>query len=420
MGRILDLAEKLWSGAVSGDQHPPYTPLLEIEPVGEGVAFLSSFANVAAVTTGEGLVLVDVASKPLAEMTVTQLRSWSRARVHTVVFTHGHLDHVMGIERFDEEARASGNPAIRVVAHEAVPQRFARYALTAGYNGCVNTRQFQMPIVWPTQFRAPDVLYADSASLDVGGTRFELRHARGETDDHTWVWVPARKLLCTGDLFLWCCPNAGNPQKVQRYPSEWAKALRAMADLDAEILLPGHGVPIVGAERVRQALAETAEYLEVLHDRTVEMMNAGARLEDIVRAVRPPSRLLTRPYLQPLYDEPEFIVRNVWRLYGGWWDGDPSRLKPAPREVVAREIAALAGGAARLAERATALAATGVEADLAVACHLAEIAGDAAPRDDAIVKARAEVYFKRGRSERSLMARGIYAAAATEPPKRRG
>jgi alkyl sulfatase BDS1-like metallo-beta-lactamase superfamily hydrolase len=146
------------------------------------------------------------------------------------------------------------------------------------------------------------------------------------------------------------------------------------------------------------------------------MMNLGARLEDIVREVRAPERLLARPYLRPLYDEPEFIIRNVWRLYGGWWDGDPSHLKPAPREALALELAVLAGGAEKLAERALALAEAG---ELALACHLAELAGDAAPRDAAIVKARADVYFKRSRAERSLMARGVFAAAANEPPKRR-
>ena len=24
----------------------------------------------------------------------------------------------------------------------------------------------------------------------------------------------------------------------------------------------------------------------------------------------------------------EFIIRNIWRLYGGWYDGQPANLKP--------------------------------------------------------------------------------------------
>ena len=74
-------------------------------------------------------------------------------------------------------------------------------------------------------------------------------------------------------------------------------------------------------------------------------MNAGGRLDDAIHAVRVPAALEARPFLQPVYDEPEFIVRNIWRLYGGWWDGNPATLKPAPERALATELAALAGEA---------------------------------------------------------------------------
>jgi alkyl sulfatase BDS1-like metallo-beta-lactamase superfamily hydrolase len=297
-----------------------------------------------------------------------------------------------------------------VLAHEAVPARFDRYRETAGWNAAINRRQFRMPgLRWPTTYRYPDQTYRDTHTLDVGELRVELHHARGETDDHTWAWLPAPRVLCTGDLFIWASPNCGNPQKVQRYPRDWARALRAMRALDAELLLPGHGFPIAGAARVRQALDETAMLLEYLHDETLRLMNAGATLDDIVHTVRAPAHLLARPYLTPIYDEPEFVVRNLWRLYGGWYDGNPAHLKPAPDAAVARELAALAGGAARLAERATALAAAG---ELALACHLAQWAAQAAPEDAGISAARAAVYRQRAETEPSVMARGVFTGAA--------
>ena len=75
------------------------------------------------------------------------------------------------------------------------------------------------------------------------------------------------------------------------------------------------------------ALTDTADLLDSLVDQTLDLMNAGARLDEALHTVRPPERLAARPYLRPVYDEPEFIVRNVWRLYGGWWDGNPSTLQ---------------------------------------------------------------------------------------------
>jgi len=125
-----------------------------------------------------------------------------------------------------------------------------------------------------------------------------------------------------------------------------------MAWLGATELLRGYGLSVVGADREQRAPTETAALREHLHDATLERMNAGATLDEILHTVHAPPELLERPYLRPVYDEPEFVVRNVWRLYGGWHDGNPSRLKPAPDAAVAAEVAALAGGPARLAARA--------------------------------------------------------------------
>ena len=103
-------------------------------------------------------------------------------------------------------------------------------------------------------------------------------------------------------------------------------------------------------------------------------------------------------------------MRNIWRLYGGWWDGDPSHLKPARARVLALEMASMAGGARRLADRETEHAEGG---DLALACHLAETAWLAAPGDRGIAGVRTAVYTQRVRAETSvLMARGVFSAAA--------
>jgi glyoxylase-like metal-dependent hydrolase (beta-lactamase superfamily II) len=408
MGSLRDLSERLLFGAESTHDLSPMAPLLSFEEVAPGAAFVSSFANVTAIDTDEGLVLVDTGSFFLAAPTKALVQQFSSRRLHTAIFTHGHVDHVFGVPAWEAE----GGPA-RVVAHEAVPARFARYKLTRGYNACINSRQFQISADFPAEFRSPDLTFRDTLDLDVGGVRVEIRHARGETDDHAFAFFPDKKVLCTGDLFIWCTPNAGNPQKVQRYPREWAAALRTMSDLGAEVLCPGHGPPIFGAEPVRLALTETAELLESLVEQTLALMNEGARLDRVLAEVRAPEHLLERPYLQPVYDEPEFVVRNVWRLYGGWYDGNPAHLKPGSESALAREMASLAGGARRLADRAAELSARG---EHALACHLAEMAALASPHDAGIWSTRAAIYSARAEVETSLMAKGIYGGAAREEP----
>jgi alkyl sulfatase BDS1-like metallo-beta-lactamase superfamily hydrolase len=409
---LLDLADRMWRGDADMDVRGLFGMGGELADLGGGRAFVAAFSNVAAFSTDDGMVLIDTSSPFLAGRVHDVLVEWRNDPLHTAVYTHGHIDHVFGVERYEADARERGAPAPRVVAHEAVPPRFDRYIETAGYNTQINRRQFSVDrLEWPTDYRYPDETYRDSLTLDVGGVRLELTHDRGETDDHTWVWAPESSTLCTGDLFIWASPNCGNPQKVQRYAKDWAAALRTMAGLGAETLLPGHGLPIVGVDRVRESLESTAELLEVLHDDTLRMMNAGARLDEILHTVRAPQSLLDKPYLRPIYDEPEFVVRNVWRLYGGWHDGNPAHLKPAPDAAVATEVAALAGGPGQLAARARELLAAG---DLRLAGHLVEWAAAAAPEDKDVQRARADVFEARVTAEASTMSKGIFGAAARE------
>jgi alkyl sulfatase BDS1-like metallo-beta-lactamase superfamily hydrolase len=415
VGAILELAEGFWSGAVPPSQF--WRPTGQSEEVAPGVVFLHAFANVTVIRTDAGLVLIDTGNYAAREKTFAAVRTIDPAPVFAAIYTHGHADHALGMPPFLAEAREKGWPRPRIVGHRNVAARFERYRRTSGYNALINARQFSIPASWPTDYDDPDIVYDDALGFRAGSVTLELTHARGETDDHTWIWWPARRILWPGDQFIWLAPNAGNPQKVQRYAADWAASLRAMSAREPELLIPGHGVPIVGRPRVRQALTETAEWLEHLVGETVARMNAGATLDEILDEVKPPERLAGRPYLQAAYDEPEYVVRNVWRLYGGWWDGIPSHLKPVRQSELGAEVARLAGGVDALVGRARALA---TEGRLGLASHLIDWAVALEPDHHRAHAARAEIYAARAQASPALMTRGIFAAAARDSAARAG
>jgi alkyl sulfatase BDS1-like metallo-beta-lactamase superfamily hydrolase len=386
----------------------------ELSEVADGIAVVESFSNVVAVRTGEGLVLFDTSLDGLARPCLESIRRWSDEPVTAIVYTHGHRDHAAGCRTFLDEAEARGERRPTVVGHENVARRFDRYELTDGYNAVINERQFAGRPATGRFFDdwvRPDLTYVDELGFHPGDVHLSLRHGKGETDDHTWTWVPEHRAICAGDFFIWVFPNAGNPQKVQRYPREWAQALRDMAGTGAELFLPAHGLPIGGRERIARVLTGVADVLDALVADVLERMNAGQELDTIVHEVDVPAAVLEQPWMEPVYDEPEFVVRNIWRLYGGWYDGNPARLKPAPDDAIASEVAELAGGVERLVARAAELAAAG---DLRLAAQVAEWAARAAPDDPAAHGVRAEVYRARRDDERSLMARGIFGAAARD------
>ncbi len=419
MPTLQGLSDQLFSGRASTHDpaHHPFAFLDQTEEVASGVGFYKAFVNVIALRTSDGLVLVDTGSFHPAqhERSFAGVRRFGKERVHTAIYTHGHVDHAYGLPPFLREAEAMGWARPEIVGHVDVAPRMRRYIETAGYNSIINARQFGVPVEFPTSPEYPTYTYRDELRLRIGGRELEIHHARGETDDHSWVFIPDSRVLCTGDLFIWASPNAGNPQKVQRYASDWARALRVMAAREPQVLLPGHGVPIFGAERVRSALLDTADYLDSLYRQTLECLNAGMGVYEIIETVKPPAALAEKPYLQPTYDEPEFIVRNVVRCLGGWWTGVASELKPAPRAQQAREIAEVAGGVARLLERAAKSLGSG---DLRMASHWVDWAADAEPASTEVHRLRADVYKRRVDAETSTMSKGIFRAAANDSTRK--
>ena len=224
-------------------------------------------------------------------------------------------------------------------------ERFARYELTSRFNAAINARQFggspdragageEYDSFSPPALM-PDTLYDESLAFKVGGLDFEIHHCRAETDDHSFVWCPDRKVLCSGDLVINALPNCRQSAEGAALSLGLGRGPEAHGRARGTKPLPRSWRP--GGERPRQdprILVETAEYLEAIVERTLAAMAEGAPPHtDIVHAVTLPTS--NSPWLRPIYDEGEFIVRNIVRFYGGWWNGRPSDLKPASRSAVA-------------------------------------------------------------------------------------
>ncbi len=131
-------------------------------------------------------------------------------------------------------------------------------------------------------------------------------------------------------------------------------------------------------------------------------MNSGKWLEDIIRDIDWPST--DKPWLHPIYDHPEFIARNVYRLYGGWWNGDPADMLPAHSEEIAGALIG-AVGSAPILDRARAAQAAG---DLQLACHLADFVRKGDPDNKEGWELWRDLFTARAAAEQSLMARGAF------------
>jgi len=337
--------------------------------------------------TDAGVVLVDTGMAPAGPALLDAIRSVTDAPVHTVIYTHGHVDHSYGTWALLE---AGETPEI--FAHEAIIPRFQRYIrLRGSLARYMNQPVEQLPasaadIVWPTR------TFSDRLELEIGGEAFVLQHHRGETDDQLYVWVPGRGALASADYYQGFLPNAGNGKRVQRHVEEWAVAMREMAALQPAVVLPAHGAALTDPTVITENFTVLADALESVVEQTIAGLNRGLRKDEIAAAVTLPERLARHPSLRTQYVSVNDISRMVLKQYTGWWDDIPSHWTPASPAAQGEALIELAGGVEPLVQQLRARIEGGATDDVRLAAHLVDLAFIARPDDADLQQLVLDIY----------------------------
>jgi alkyl sulfatase BDS1-like metallo-beta-lactamase superfamily hydrolase len=104
-------------------------------------------------------------------------------------------------------------------------------------------------------FIAPNTVFKDRLEITLGGEKFVLEHAPGETEDQILIWMPDRKILFPGDNIYKAFPNLYTIRGTSyRDPVQWADSLDRMRALKPEVMVPSHTRPLAGAEALQSVL----------------------------------------------------------------------------------------------------------------------------------------------------------------------
>jgi alkyl sulfatase BDS1-like metallo-beta-lactamase superfamily hydrolase len=371
------------------------------------------------VITPEGLVVVDTGMPQEGPDRIRRIREHTQAPFHTIIYSHGHGDHVGGVNAFIEDNLKKGLPRPRIIGHELVAQRFDKYQMLAGRRAYIGMLQFPTPEMleanegWRGRggrgYVYPDTTFSSEMEFRLGGFTFQIFHAPAETDDTIWVWVPERRLAMIGDLLIGGCPNTGNPLKEQRYTLEWAQALEKIAEKKPEFIIAGMGA-LRGNVAVERCL-KTARLLRFIQDEVVRLLNEGKWIEDIIAEIKLPEDMAEDPWLQGNYGHPVFVIHDVYRRYTGWYNGNPSELFPSRRSDIAAEVLAIAHPA-QLIERARELDRSG---NTQLALHLIDfvISGSKKPAEQKEARLlKAGLLEKRSQEVRNFIAGNIMRTSA--------
>ena len=185
----------------------------------------------------------------------------------------------------------------------------------------------------------PNITFDETLSMQISGKKVDFYHAPGETDDQLFVWIDEMKALFPGDNIYKAFPNVYTIRGTSyRSFRSWYKSIEKMMSFEPEILVPSHGKPILGKEKIQNILGTYRDAIKYVHDQTMRYLNMGFSPTDASQMVRLPDNLSTDPYLFELYGTVEWSSRNLFNGYFGWFDGNPTNLYPFKESELNRRI----------------------------------------------------------------------------------
>jgi cyclase len=180
------------------------------------------------------------------------------------------------------------------------------------------------PVEWGELSPAPPfVTFGDRLDLHAGEVLVELHHfgMAAHTTNDVIAWLPERRVLFSGDLLF----NGGTPFVLMGSVAGSIAALDRLAELDPEVIVPGHGEPC-GTE----VIAVVGEYLRFVQQTAAEAKDAGVTPLHAARQVD------LGPFAE--LTGPERIVGNLHRAYAeldGGHPGAPLDLRAPIADMIA-------------------------------------------------------------------------------------
>ena len=267
-----------------------------------GTGSMNVGSNSAVIVNRDDVVIVDSHISPESGRAMLQeLKTITDKPVRILINTHFHYDHTNGNQAFP--------PGIDIIGHEYTRRRLTGDILEKGMfadlvrglpkqlddlkaraasetDPAVKARLAQqVPVqtafansVKDLKVTPPNVVIDDRMTLYRGDREIRLLYVgHGHTAGDLVVYLPKERVLCTGDLLVHDVANL-----IDGYVNDWPDALEKLRPIDFVDVIPGHGDPFKGKERIdwfQSYLRDLWKQGHALHDQKVPAADAAKRID---------------------------------------------------------------------------------------------------------------------------------------------
>ncbi len=231
--------------------------------------------NSGVVVGDDGVMVVDAQATPaMAKDVIRHIRTVTDKPIRYVVLSHYHAVRVLG---------ASGYGAREIIAsqttHEMIKERGKEdMDSEIGRFPRLFRGAEEIPgLTWPT------ITFDREATIWMGKLEVRLIHVgAGHTRGDTIVWLPAQKVLFSGDLVEY---NAGI-YTGDAHLAVWPDTLERLRALGPERLVPGRGPALATAADSIKAIEFTQNFVRRLYECAREGVAARKSLREVYQDAR--------------------------------------------------------------------------------------------------------------------------------------
>jgi glyoxylase-like metal-dependent hydrolase (beta-lactamase superfamily II) len=217
----------------------------------------------------DGVVVVDAQATPAAASDViARVGKVTDKPIKYVLLTHYHATRALGAAAF-QDAEILASDATRGLIAERGKQDME--SEIARFPRLFRAAETIPGLTWPT------VTFPDEVSIWLGRREVRIMQVgRGHTAGDVIAVVPDAGVVFAGDLVEHNAACYGGDAHF----SDWLATLDNLAEMQANVLVPGRGAALTTPEAVAEAIAATSDFISTLYGSVSESVAKGRSLKD--------------------------------------------------------------------------------------------------------------------------------------------
>ena len=267
---LLLLASPVWAQ----DLGPHFTKIKDGIYVQTAKSTPQANSNASIIVTSEGVILVDTGQTAIDSREVAEaVKKLTSQPVRFIIDTETHPDHSYGHFLFSPPAVVINH----LGAGEEMKQSFDPKRMSTLENQSPEMREALQGF----RLITPQIEYKGKMTLHVGERTLELLDL-GTTHSlaNTAVWLPKERVLFAASVAV---ENQINTIRPHTNIPDMLAMMKMMKDLNAEVVIPGHGVPTTN-----KIFDFYTGFLETLLQRVGKLMDEGKSLDQIKAEIQMP------------------------------------------------------------------------------------------------------------------------------------